>query len=108
MAVKENEKPVLLDLNAPAFQANLFDLDKDERNRVLNTLEKLSKVTWMQVYVDQGLNWEEIKSRTPPSGIAHWYSLRVTLSRRAVAYRHGQYMRLLALPTDHDATYGKK
>lgn len=108
MATKENEQFVLLDLNAPTFQANLFELHKDERNRVLNTLEKISRLTWQQVYADQGLNWEEIKSRTPPAGIAQWYSLRITLARRAVAYRDGRYLRLLTLPTDHDATYGKK
>ena len=107
MATKENEQLVLLDLNVPTFQKNLFELNKDERHRVLNTLEKISKLTWQQVYADQGLHWEEIRSRTPPAGIAQWYSIRVTLARRAAAYRHGQFMRFLALPTDHDATYSK-
>lgn len=36
------------------------------------------------------------------------YSPRITQSRRAVAYRDGDFIRLLSIPPDHDATYGSK
>jgi hypothetical protein len=50
----------------------------------------------------------KITSVKPPSGIDALYSLRITQARRAVAYREGDFLRLLSIPPDHDATYGKK
>lgn len=44
----------------------------------------------------------------PPAGVPALYSLRITQARRAVAYRDGDFIRLPAIPPDHDATYGKK
>jgi len=44
----------------------------------------------------------------PPKGIDAIYSLRITQSRRAVAYREGQFMRLLVVTGDYDSTYGQK
>jgi hypothetical protein len=99
---------VQLDLNNPAFQDNLLDLEKPERHSALETLKKLRQLTWKQVYTDQGLKWEKIASVAPPPGIAAIYSLRITQSRRATAYRDGDIMRLLTIPPNHDATYGKK
>ena len=61
-----------------------------------------------QVYRDNGLKWEKIISVKPPKGIEAFYSLRITQSRRATAYREGDFMRLLTIASDHDATYGKK
>ncbi len=74
----------------------------------METLNKLRQMTWRQVYLDGGLKWEKIRSVTPPAPIPAVYSLRITQSRRAIAYRDGNYLRLLAIPPDHDATYGKK
>jgi hypothetical protein len=99
---------VLLDLNSPTFQANLFGLQKLERHAALDTLNKLRQLSWAQVYRDNGLKWEKIVSVTLPAGIDAIYSLRITQSRRATAYRDGQYMRLLTVAPDHDSTYGKK
>lgn len=99
---------VKLDINNEVFQQNLFDLDKTERNRVINTLEKLSKLDWDQLYRDQGLKWEKIISIKPPQGIDAIYSLRITQARRATAIRQGEYLRFLTIEPDHDATYGKK
>lgn len=65
-------------------------------------------MTWQQVYRDQGLKWEKIVSVTPPASISAIYSLRITLSRRATAYRDGDFIRLLTIAPDHDATYGNK
>jgi hypothetical protein len=102
------ETTVRLDLNNPVFQRDLFGLQKAERHAALETLAKLRHLTWNQVYRDQGLRWEKITSLKPPSGIDALYSLRITQARRALAYREGDFLRLLSIPPDHDAAYGKK
>lgn len=106
MKKDQNKAPVKLDLNNPEFQKRLLALDKSERNRVLNTLEKLLKMNWGQVYQDRGLNWEKIDN--PPVALQPGesvYSVRVTLARRAVVTRRGDFMSFLTLPLDHDSTY---
>lgn len=60
------------------------------------------------MYRDLGLKWEKITSFRPPTGIDAIYSLRITRARRATACRDGDFMRLLTIAPDHDATYGKK
>jgi hypothetical protein len=50
---------VKLDLNNPIFQENLCSLQKTERHSALETLNKLRRMTWNQVYQDQGLKWEK-------------------------------------------------
>ena len=100
---------VELDLNSPAFLRSWFALEKDEKIRVLNALEKISQLTWTQLYRDAGLKWEEI-TRSPvplPSRVGVVYSLRVTQARRAVAYRDRQFMRMLRIAPDQDSTYPK-
>jgi len=108
MAASDGADKVLLDLNSPVFQANLFALQKPERHAALDTLNKIRQLTWSQVYRDNGLKWEKIVSVRPPPGIDSICSLRITQSRRATAYRDGSYMRLLTVAPDHDSTYGKK
>lgn len=108
MATSEPVDKVLLDLNNPTFQANLFSLQKPERLAAVDTLNKIRQLTWAQVYRDNGLKWEKIISVRPPSGIDSIYSLRITQARRATAFRDGQFMRLLNVASDHDSTYGKK
>lgn len=83
-------------------------MDKTERNRVLDTLKKLLKLDWEQVYRDPGLKWEKITSVRPPKGIEAIYSLRITQARRATAFRDGEFIRFLTVQPDHDATYGKR
>lgn len=99
---------VRLDLNNPVFQNNLFTLQKPERHAALDTLNKIRQLTWNQLYRDQGLKWEKITSVKPPAGIDAIYSLRITHARRATAYREADFMRLLTIAPDHDATYGRK
>ena len=105
---KPAHQTVRLDLNNPIFQENLFNLQKPDRHSALETLNKLRQLTWSQVYADNGLKWEKIASITPPLGISAVYSLRITQSRRATAYRDGDFLRFLTIAPDHDATYGKK
>lgn len=104
----QSEAKVKLDLNNEVFQAGWLGLDKQERNRVTDTLRKLRQLTWNQVYRDAGLKWEKVASVRPPQGIDAIYTLRITQSRRATACRQGDFMRLLSIAPDHDAAYGRK
>lgn len=107
MAENQNNKNVQLDLNNEVFQQGWFRLEKDEQQRVLDTLKKISQLTWDQVYRDQGLKWEKIVSLPQRGGYAV-YSLRITRSRRVTALRQDNFMRFLTVEPDHDSTYGKK
>ena len=108
MSTNDSNARVILDLNNPTFQENLFSLQKAERHAALDTLSKIRQLSWQQVYRDKGLRWEKIFSVRAPMGIDAIYSLRITQSRRATAYREGAYMRMLTVAVDHDSTYGKK
>lgn len=99
---------IRLDLNNPVFQENLLLLQKAERLAALDTLNKIRQLTWNQLYRDNGLKWEKIFSVNPPLGIEAIYSFRITRSRRATAFREGDFIRLLTIAPDHDKTYGKK
>jgi len=103
-----NDALVRLDLNNPVFQETLFNLQKAERHAAIDTLKKVRQLTWAQVYRDNGLKWEKIVSVKPPAGIDAIYSLRITQSRRATAWRDGDFMRMLMVAPDHDSTYGRK
>jgi len=95
---------VALDLNSPVFQQALFALPKEEQRGVLGTLKKISQMTWEQVYRDKGLRWEAILSRAGPEG-RRLYSLRISRACRAVAFRDGEWLRLVSLHPDHDSAY---
>jgi hypothetical protein len=106
--VTKPEGPIRLDLNNPEFQKQLLSLQKAERHVALETLNKIRQLTWNQLYRDPGIKWEKITSIKLPAVIDAIYSLRISRSRRATAHREGEYMRLLTIAPDHDATYGKK
>jgi hypothetical protein len=108
MSAPDNTQRVIIDLNNAAFQDALLNLQKHDRHSAMETLKKLHQMTWAQIYRDNGLNWEKIVNAVPPVGASAVYSLRISQSRRATAYRDGNYLRFLAIPPDHDATYGKK
>ncbi len=91
------------DLNQPEFQADLLKLEKAELLAFFKTLRKLKAMTWQEVYRDQGLRWESIKSL----GIDA-YTLRVTQKCRAVVKREGEILRFISLHPDHDSAYQKR
>ena len=100
---------IQLDLNNPEFQANLLALDKSDADRledvaVLKTLRLLHGMSWEQLQSSKGLRWELIQSRQGSSG-ERLYSLRISRSCRAVAWRDGSWLRLLSLHPDHDSAY---
>ena len=104
MKNQKTHQPIRLDLNNPVFQRQLFNLTKRDQHNILNTLRKLAKMTWQQVYSDFGLKWEVILSQKGP-GDNKLYSFRISKGFRGVAYREGEWLRLLSLHPDHDSAY---
>jgi len=102
--VAKKSDRVRLDLNSPKFLAKLFKLSKDEKHALLNALERISQMTWHQVYRDRGLKWEAIRGKRVASG-DRLYTFRCTRSSRAVAKREGSFLVLLSIHTDHDSAY---
>ena len=97
-----NDAKVLLDINFPPFQDELFELDAAEFKKVCKTFKKLKSLTWNELFRDSGLNWEHLKSAPGK------YSLRLSQSCRAVVRREGSFMRFQSMHLDHDGAYGKK
>ena len=97
-----NDAKVLLDMNFPAFQDELFDLDASEFKKVCKTLKKLKSLGWNELFKDAGLNWEQLKSTEGK------YSIRLSQSYRAVVRREGSFLRFQSLHLDHDGAYRKK
>ncbi|MDQ2731817.1 MAG: hypothetical protein M3Y56_09180 [Armatimonadota bacterium] len=100
------DERVRLDLNNVVFQQTLFGLPREDQTRVLQTLRKLSQMTWDEVYRDTGMRWEAIASRKGPHG-GRLYSFRISRSFRGIAYREDVWLRILSLHPDHDSAYGK-
>lgn len=98
------DETLLLDLNNPVFQRDLFALEKTDQLALLSTLKRLCGMTWRQVYTDQGLKWEAIHSRQGPHG-QKLYSFRASRAFRAVGYRDDQWLKILSLHPDHDSAY---
>jgi len=106
-----NAKPELLveiDLNSPIFQSAWEELELIEQEKALATFEKITQLTWNQVYRDKGLKWEKIHSIPAPKGIDVLYSFRVSKSIRGIGFREDHFLRVLLIQPDHDATYGRK
>jgi hypothetical protein len=61
-------------------------------------------MTWLQLQQSKGLRWELIQSRQGPQG-ERLYSLRVSRSCRAVAWREGDWLRFLSLHPEHNSAY---
>ena len=97
-----NDEKLLLDLNFPGFQHELFNLDAAEIKKVFKTLKKLRAMSWNDVFRDHGLKWEELRS------VSRKYSIRLSQSYRAVVIREGAFVRFQSLHPDHDGAYGKK
>ena len=47
-----NDTKVLLDLNSPGFQSELFDLDASDVKKAFKTFKKLRGMTWNAVFRD--------------------------------------------------------
>lgn len=95
---------VRLDLNSPEFQDVFFRLESAELKQVVRSLRRLTDLDWNTLYRHTGFQWEAIRHIKAPSG-ANTYSLRLSQKIRAVAYRDGDFLRLLSLHPDHDSAY---
>jgi len=75
---------VQCDLEFPAFQKELADLENADLDAFLNKIETINRMTWAQVYATsskgtqkRGLNWEVLPNqRTSTGGVVA--SIRVT------------------------------
>ena len=97
-------KLVRLDLNNPEFQHVLFRLQQDDLEQVVASLRRLRDVDWDSLYRHTGFRWEAIDHLKAPNG-ATVYSLRLSQRIRAVAFRDGDFLRLISLHPDHDSGY---
>ena len=95
---------VRLDLNSPEFQDVFFRLELAELKRVVASLRRLRELDWNAVYRHTGFRWEVLDHLNAPND-AKVYSLRLSQKVRAVAYRDGDFLRLISLHPDHDSAY---
>lgn len=95
---------ILLDLNNSFFQKQLFDIEKLEQRAFLNSLKKISKLTWNELYRDKGLRWELIKNNKLNT-FHKLYSFRFSQKYRATAYRDKEFLVLIEIYPDHDGAY---
>ena len=97
---------VRLDLNSPVFQDVFFRLEVAELKQVVAGLRRLAELDWTTIYRHTGLRSEAIDHLKAPNG-AKVYSLRLSQKVRAIAYRDGEFLRLISLHPDHDSAYGR-
>lgn len=95
---------ILLDLNYPEFQKELFNLEKIEQTSFLKTCKKLRQMDWSAVYKDNGLRWEEITTKRTPSG-NKVFSIRFSQKYRATVTRYENFMVFMSIHIDHDSAY---
>lgn len=105
---------VAVDTSWSEFRDELFAItDKGEFDAVLDTIDKVQKMTWDDVLKTstkdlrgkRGLNWEPISGQIV--GGKQVCSIRVTQSFRARVIRDGRFMRFISLHPDHDSAYRK-
>lgn len=89
---------VHLDLNSPEFQKDFLKLESQQLVALQKTLNTIRQQTWEQAYQNKGLKWEKIQGK-------EIYTFRFSQKYRATAVREGDFLRILALHTDHDSAY---
>jgi hypothetical protein len=97
--------PVRLDLNSPQFLDVFLRLQPSELKPVVGALQRLRALDWNGLYRHTGFRWEAIRHIRTPNG-ATAYSLRLSERVRAIAYRDGDFLRLISLHPDHDSAHG--
>ena len=91
-------------MNSPEFQDVFFRVQADELKQVVSSLRRLRELDWDSLYRHTGFRWEAIEHLKAPNG-AKVYSLRLSQRMRAVAFRDGEFLRLISLHPDHDSAY---
>ena len=95
---------VRLDLNSPAFQEIFFRLETAELKTVAASLDRLRQLDWNTLHRHKGFHWEAIEHLTAPHGVKV-YSLRLSQRIGALAFREGDFLRLISLHPKHDSAY---
>ena len=95
---------VRLDLNSPEFQDVFFRLELSELKQVVGSLRRLGELDWNTLNRHIGFKWEAIRHIRAPNG-ATAYSLRLSEKIRGIAYRDGDFLRIISLHPDHDSAY---
>lgn len=95
---------IRLDLNSPEFQDVFFELEEVEMKQVVASLRRLRQLDWNTLYRHGGFRWEAVQHLRAPNG-ATVHSLRLSNKVRAIAYRDGDFLRLISLHPDHDSAY---
>jgi hypothetical protein len=95
---------IRLDLNSPEFQDVFFRLEAEDLKQVVASLRRLHDLDWNQLYRHTGFRWEAIERLIAPNG-AMVYSLRLSQRICAVAFRDGDFLRMVSLHPDHDSAY---
>ena len=110
--VSNQHQLVICDLSFPRLQNDLLNLEATEFNQMEETIKKIEKMTWDQIYKTssktqkRGLNWEIIENQITRLGkkIA---SIRISKKFRARVCRDNQLMRFISLHPDHDSAYNE-
>ena len=102
MRVSAAPRGIRLDLNSPGFQEVLFRLEVAELKQVVTSLRRLRELDWNRLYRHTGFHWEAIEHLKAPNN-AKVYSLRLSQRIRALAFREGEFLRLLSLHPGHDS-----
>lgn len=97
---------VRLDLNSPEFQDVSLRLEAAELKQGVASLRRLGDLDWNSLYRHTGFRWEAIGHLKAPND-AKVYSVRLSQRIRAVAFRDGDFLRLISLHPDHDSAYAR-
>jgi hypothetical protein len=95
---------IRLDLNSPQFQDVFLRLQAEELKQVVASLRRLRELDWNSLHRHRGFRWEALEHLKAPNG-AKVYSLRLSQRIRAVAFRDGDFLRLISLHPDYDSAY---
>ena len=102
---------VLVDTSYPRFLKSLANLEVDEQEAILDTISKIQKMTWDDVYKTssktpgqkRGINYEPIDQKT--SSGKRIATVRASAKIRIRVCRDEQFMRCISIHVDHDSAY---
>jgi hypothetical protein len=105
---------VLVDSSFPKFLEALADLEANEQEAILDTIDKIQRMTWDDVYKTssktpgqkRGINYEPIDQQTA-SG-RRIATIRASARIRIRVCREEQFKRLISIHVDHDSAYKEK
>ena len=97
-------RKVRLDLNSPEFQDIFFSLEVVDLKQVVASLRRLRAMEWNDLYRHPGFQWEAVNHLKAPND-TKVYSLRLSQRIRAIAFREGDFLRIISLHPDHDSAY---